>query len=131
MLWTVANLWLFTGFQERSDAFDFNVALQEYTRSVPFEHAKENDGDCTEISPYRRRNAVPAASESLSSKSNEPKQDFSLKEGQTFSINLGGKSSKPRPKPASSSSSGGLGSSSGGFPLIPPPPSANSVRKGL
>ena len=65
-----------------------------------------------------------------------PKKDYTLKEGQTFSISIPG---KPKATQNSSSginllggSSGGSGfssSSSGGIPaLLPPPPSAPRKR---
>jgi len=90
------------GFPERSDAFDFQVALQEWTRR------KENteEPSSTEPSPH-------APNESKA-------KDFSLKDNETISISIGGRSSKPRQKPAATSG--------GAIPFLPPPPSAKDVR---
>ncbi|KAJ3020613.1 UNVERIFIED_CONTAM: hypothetical protein HDU68_010091 [Siphonaria sp. JEL0065] len=78
------------GFQERSDAFDFNVALQDHIKRV------KNIGS-PEVNP----------------KTTAPAVDFSLKEDQKFSINIGGLGRK---KEYGSSSNG-----SAEFGILPPP----------
>lgn len=96
------------GFAERSDSFDFNVALQDHTKRWK---ALKN----------------PPTPQETAAASNLPKKDYTLKEGQTFSISIPG-----RNKPSSSNNSNLLGSdtssssssSSSGFPLLPPPPSS-------
>ncbi|KAH9857209.1 hypothetical protein C2E23DRAFT_720462 [Lenzites betulinus] len=102
------------GFLERTDSFDFNVALQDYTKRW---RARMNPSEATsDPSPH-----VPTG----------PKKDYTLKEGQTFSISIPGRS-----KPTSAFASGpnllggGSGSSSGGAipALLPPPPSAPRKR---
>ncbi|KAI0053908.1 adaptin ear-binding coat-associated protein 1 NECAP-1 [Auriscalpium vulgare] len=107
------------GFVERSDSFDFNVALQDYGKRV------------------RARLNPPSPTEETSSAPSGPKKDYSLKEGQTFSISIPGRGSTTKQSGqldtnllggvklanASSSSSGG-----GAFPLLPPPPSAPKRR---
>ncbi|KAI8090054.1 adaptin ear-binding coat-associated protein 1 [Halteromyces radiatus] len=93
------------GFQERSDAFDFNVALQDFTKQINAEKQSE-----------RRAKEVD----------NTPKKDYSLKDGQTINISIGnvGKRSRTRPSENPSSNfSGGM------VPLIPPPPSAAQVKQ--
>lgn len=102
------------GFLERSQSFDFSkgtlhslpwlilfpdVALADYTKR--WRKAKEGPEE-TE-SPH-----VPAG----------PKKDYSLKEGQTFSINIPGKSSDSAIKVSKSVAGGGA------IPLLPPPPSS-------
>ncbi|KAJ7137786.1 adaptin ear-binding coat-associated protein 1 NECAP-1 [Mycena epipterygia] len=111
------------GFQERTDSFDFNVALQDYTKR--HKAALNPPTDSNEPSPH-----IPAG----------PKKDYSLKEGQTFSISIPGRAAKATTSsvlPAtnllgdlSGLSSGAAASSgsSGGFPLLPPPPSSNRRR---
>ncbi|PPQ93243.1 hypothetical protein CVT25_015241 [Psilocybe cyanescens] len=103
------------GFAERSDSFDFNVALQDYSK--------------------RKRAALnpPSDSNDGSSPHNPvgPKKDYSLKEGQTFSISIPG---RPKPNPGSSllgnsaSSSSSTTSGVASIPLLPPPPSTNKRR---
>jgi hypothetical protein len=60
------------GFQERSEAFDFQIALQDFGRSIS--------------------NAKP-------DKKEKEKFDFSLKEGQTISLKIGQKSKHMDKKP--------------------------------
>ncbi|CEG63326.1 hypothetical protein RMATCC62417_00489 [Rhizopus microsporus] len=88
------------GFQERSDAFDFNVTLQDFVKQLRAEkEAAERTVDTT------------------------PKKDYGLKEGQTINItigNLGVKRSKPRPA---------TNNNDGIVPLLPPPPSASQVKQ--
>jgi hypothetical protein len=50
------------GFQDRSEAFDFQIALQDFTRSVSSIKPEKKEGE---------------------------KIDFSLKEGQTISLKIG------------------------------------------
>ncbi|SAL98109.1 hypothetical protein [Absidia glauca] len=91
------------GFQERSDAFDFNVALQDFTKQINAEKQSE-----------QRAKEVDST----------PKKDYSLKEGQTINISIGnvGKRSRNR-STENNAQSGGM------VPLIPPPPSASQVKQ--
>ncbi|CAO3695524.1 unnamed protein product [Rhizopus stolonifer] len=88
------------GFQERSDAFDFNVTLQDFIKQLRAE-----------------KEAVQRAADPT------PKKDYGLKEGQTINItigNLGAKRTRPR---TTNTSTDGL------VPLLPPPPSASQVKQ--
>ncbi|KZS89993.1 adaptin ear-binding coat-associated protein 1 NECAP-1, partial [Sistotremastrum niveocremeum HHB9708] len=89
------------GFAERSESFDFNVALQDYTKR--FKAAKNPEAAVDSASPH-----IPTG----------PKVDYSLKEGQTFSISIPGRGSSSNSTPKSSSQSSGAS-----IPLLPPPPS--------
>ncbi|EHK45984.1 hypothetical protein TRIATDRAFT_219927 [Trichoderma atroviride IMI 206040] len=92
------------GFEERSDAFDLAVSLQEARRSLGWE--VEQSHGATET------------------KAKTETKDYSLKEGETITVNLGGtKFGRRRPPPAeesTSSSSADLQS----FALPPPPAAA-------
>ncbi|PVI02508.1 adaptin ear-binding coat-associated protein 1 NECAP-1 [Periconia macrospinosa] len=112
------------GFEERSEAFDFSIALQDARRVLGFE-ANPN---------------APPKSSSKKAPVEEVKRDFSLKEGETISINLGGlKVRKERREESKSpaeqkSEQDALFSikpppGSGGSPFLPPPPSAKSVKE--
>lgn len=112
------------GFEERTEAFDFNISLQDARRALGFE-ANPN-------TPANKKGAQKAVE--------EPKRDFSLKEGQTISINLGGLKGRRERREGDikspeqqKSEQDALFSiapppgSSGGF--LPPPPSAKSVKE--
>ncbi|KAF2248829.1 adaptin ear-binding coat-associated protein-like protein 1 [Trematosphaeria pertusa] len=118
------------GFEERSEAFDFSIALQDARRVLGFE---SNPNAPTTSSSRNRGTKKPI---------DEPKRDFSLKEGETISINLGGlKGRRERreggsPEQAQRSEQDALfsikpppssGASGSGF--LPPPPSAKSVKE--
>ncbi|KAF9024348.1 adaptin ear-binding coat-associated protein 1 NECAP-1 [Hymenopellis radicata] len=104
------------GFTERTESFDFNVAIQDYEKRWKAARTIEKEPEADTPSPH-----VPAG----------PKKDYSLKEGQTFSIAIPG-----RNKPTSTNTTNLLGStgaekSSGGLsgiPLLPPPPSSTRKR---
>ncbi|KAJ3379350.1 hypothetical protein HDU84_006730 [Entophlyctis sp. JEL0112] len=89
------------GFVERSDAFDFNVALQD--------HAK------------RLKNA--GKTPNVQANASSPSIDFSLKDDQKFSIHIGGVGKKKTASSASSSMSSISGLSE--FALPPPPASSS------
>ncbi|KAF5357753.1 hypothetical protein D9756_001448 [Leucocoprinus leucothites] len=93
------------GFAERTDSFDFNVALQDYTKRYKAGFNAENT-EPDALSPH-----LPAG----------PKKDYTLKEGQTFTINLPGGKTKTN---SNSTTTNNLSSSYSGahVPLLPPPP---------
>ncbi|KAL8412337.1 hypothetical protein RB596_001531 [Gaeumannomyces avenae] len=111
------------GFEERSESFDFGVALQEARRALGLEQEP--------------RPGPAAAAEDAKP---EVKRDWSLKEGQTITVNLSGTKfgGRARTQQQEEQPSSPLGSfalapppsaapSAGGFSL-PPPPSAPSSR---
>ncbi|KAK7415293.1 hypothetical protein QQZ08_012391 [Neonectria magnoliae] len=111
------------GFEERSEAFDLSIALQEARKALGWEGEQSK----------------PSAE-----KEKEDKRDYSLKDGETITVSFGGsKFGRRKAQPASSSSASGSGTanlqsfalpppppgpSGGGFSL-PPPPSAKVVKK--
>lgn len=115
------------GFEERSEAFDFSVALQDTRKALGFE-AKSTTA------------AGPGARGANSKQSiEEPKRDFSLKEGETISINLGGLKGR-RARPEGDKSPGQQKSEQealfsiapppgSGAGFLPAPPSAQSVKE--
>jgi hypothetical protein len=117
------------GFEERSEAIDFNIALQDARRVLGFE-----------TNP-NAPSSGPRGSKSSQKAVEEPKRDFSLKEGETISINLGGlkgrrerKGEGRSPPEQQKSDQAALFSikpppGSGGSSFLPPPPSAKSVKE--
>jgi len=105
------------GFEERSEAFDFSVALQEVRRTLGI----EDNGNSGGKKPDKAKEKVPE------------KKDFSLKEGETITVNIGGRGMGRRSISKGDESSKGLGGFSlpppPGGSLLAPPPSAQEVKK--
>ncbi|KAL6813035.1 hypothetical protein GGI42DRAFT_162859 [Trichoderma sp. SZMC 28013] len=97
------------GFEERSDAFDLAVSLQEARRSLGWEaEQSQNPADA---------------------KAKTETKDYSLKEGETITVNLGGtKFGRRRPQHADEEASSTSSSSADlqSFALPPPPAGAAS-----
>lgn len=118
------------GFEERPDAFDFSVSLQDVRRTLGME-----DGASAGAAQRTGGRGPPVPPKKAET---EAKHDFSLKEGETITINIGGKGRKTTPAKtdAEVSSGGGLFSiapppgAAGNKPFLPPPPSAADVRAG-
>ncbi|KAL1921062.1 uncharacterized protein VTP21DRAFT_11697 [Calcarisporiella thermophila] len=91
------------GFRERTEAFDFNVALQDHVKHVKAEQEAAERKAADVANPV-------------------PKKDYSLKEGQTISISIGGKTPMNRSKPPASEESAAVP------PLLPPPPRGTTRR---
>jgi hypothetical protein len=116
------------GYEERSIAFDFSIALQEARKALGL------DGPAPGAGGQGSDEQAKA----------EEKKDYSLKEGETITINLGGTrvGRRARPQDQSSSSetanlssfalppppSASHSSSSSRNSFLPPPPSAQEVR---
>ncbi|CAK7225469.1 hypothetical protein SCUCBS95973_005875 [Sporothrix curviconia] len=101
------------GFEERPDAFDFGVALQEARKSIGSGADKASAGGAVGSSSQK----APAAAQKEADK-----KDYSLKEGETITINLGSKFKRNEPAASTASSSGsGSGGGLSGFSLPPPP----------
>jgi len=121
------------GFEERSEAFDFGVSLQEAQKALGL-----------------LEGVTPGSSSSAKQQSakDEEKRDYSLKEGETITVNLSGtKFGRRQQKPSSPSTEqsssaplssfalppppgpgGSSNSSSGSSFGLPPPPSAADVK---
>jgi len=102
------------GFEERPEAFDFGVVLQDVRRSLHMDIPGAISGAKT------GGKKVP--------EKEEPKRDLSLKEGEMITINIGGRSRRRLAEETVSASG-----SSNPFALAPPPvtasASANSTQK--
>ncbi|KAK9494454.1 hypothetical protein V1508DRAFT_413227 [Lipomyces doorenjongii] len=99
------HAYLGMGFMERSEAFDFNIALQDFKR-----HANPS----AEIIPKK-----------------EEVKDYSLKEGQTITISLGKGTRRRRSPNTMSENAENAASNAGALPFLPPPPSAQEVKDQL
>ncbi|KAI0025546.1 hypothetical protein F4780DRAFT_721666 [Xylariomycetidae sp. FL0641] len=93
------------GFEERSEAFDFGVSLQETQKTLTW-----------------AQNAPPGQRPEAVRKESAEKRDLSLKEGETITINLPKRFGRQRPEASESPSAAGLSS----FSLPPPPGSSSS-----
>lgn len=96
------------GFEERSEAFDFGVALQDAQKALGME---VGGGSAA---------AAAASNADAKKREAEEKRDLSLKEGETITVNLGGKFGRRRPQQESKPSDENMNLSS--FSLPPPPP---------
>lgn len=130
------------GFEERSDAFDFSIALQDARRVLGFEGPAAAVAGSGRAQPGGRARGGGK----IAGVEPEPeKRDFSLKEGETITVNIGGKGRRARedvgaeevaktavgggnalfsikPPPSSGQVGGGA------VPFLPPPPSAAEVK---
>ncbi len=100
------------GFEERPESFDFGVALQEARRTLGLDQGPSG------------AESQPGTAETKTGQSDE-RRDYSLKDGETITVNFGGsKFRRSRPQEATSSAEpANLSSFS-----LPPPPSVPSSR---
>ncbi|EEQ88940.1 uncharacterized protein BDCG_04060 [Blastomyces dermatitidis ER-3] len=138
------------GFEDRSEAFDFGVTLQEARKVLGFaQGGQTGTGRAAATTTAKTGRVLPGSGPQQKpapgSPAQQPPRDYSLKPGQTISINIGGKkpntadklvspamaaqeeqtalfSLPPPPAPASRGDGDG-DSSSTAFPMIAPPPS--------
>ena len=107
------------GFEDRADAFDFGVGLQEAQKALGLGPA-----------PAGASGKPPGADKEAKA---EEKRDYSLKEGETITVNFGGsklgrKGARPLSLQPEQLSSGGESANLSSFAL-PPPPSSNAPRR--
>ncbi|KAK3899459.1 hypothetical protein C8A05DRAFT_18106 [Staphylotrichum tortipilum] len=115
------------GFEERSEAFDFGVVLQEAGRALNWGGAGPSSG-ASSSSTLQIQKGSGAGKEKGA---DEEKRDLSLKEGETITVNLSGTRFGRRAASAQTQGGGGedAGKSLASFALPPPPPpSAREVR---
>lgn len=119
------------GFEERPEAFDFSVSLQDVRRTLGMDGSASSGASGARGG--RRGPPVPPKKQV-----EEVKRDFSLKEGEMITINIGGKGRRTisDTKAGESATGGGLFSiapppgTGSAKPFLPPPPSAADVRAG-
>ncbi|KAI9713511.1 MAG: hypothetical protein M1820_000893 [Bogoriella megaspora] len=119
------------GFEERSEALDFSIALQEVRKVLGMEA-----GGKTGRVGKESKDSVREAKE-------VEKRDWSLKEGETITVDIGGRgrrggAEEGRGKEVVGDGDGDAnalfalkpppGGASGGMPFLPPPPSASDVK---
>lgn len=102
------------GFEERSEAFDFGIALQDASKVLGFAKAQETGPGVRNM-----RNGRP-----MPEKKEEEKRDYSLKDGEMITVNIGGKGGKTE---GSSLRSASIDASA--VPFLAPPPSASDVKR--
>jgi hypothetical protein len=119
------------GFEERSEAFDFGVALQEARRALNWEshgQAPKGVADGGRIQFGTGKGGLGVGGEE------GEKRDLSLKEGETITVNLSGTRFGRRAARSGEGSSNrqegeaGGGQSLKAFALPPPPPPSSSSR---
>ncbi|KAK9468695.1 hypothetical protein V1512DRAFT_269550 [Lipomyces arxii] len=96
------HAYLGMGFLDRSESFDFNIALQDF-----------------------KRHADPALPDPKSTDTKPDSKDYSLKEGETITISFG-KAPRRRKLPTTHADTSSITS----LPFLPPPPTAQDVKKG-
>ncbi|KAH7063469.1 adaptin ear-binding coat-associated protein-like protein 1 [Macrophomina phaseolina] len=126
------------GFENRSEAMDFNISLQDARKVLGLEPKQQGNNGLLSTAASSLQNKI------------EEKKDFSLKAGETITVNIGGRGRRSRTStgggagsPAGEENrdaqaalfsikppppSGGGGGGDGPVPFLPPPPSASSVK---
>ena len=107
------------GFEDRSDAFDFSVALQEARKGLGI------------VDPAERQREADNKKKKGEEDEGVKKRDLGLKEGETITVSFGGGSSGfgKRSRPAAPQKQEGETGSLNSFAL-PPPPGSGSARGG-
>lgn len=132
------------GFEERGEAIDFGIALQDARRALGWEKAPAAAGGLgghRAASGGARKNADEGDDTAA-------RRDFSLKEGEVITVDIGGRGKGRRTaaaasggdgatdgdaalfsiKPPPGAGGGGGGGGGAGIPFLPPPPSASEVK---
>ncbi|KAI0489767.1 hypothetical protein F4859DRAFT_509345 [Xylaria cf. heliscus] len=110
------------GFEERSDAFDFGVSLQEAQKTLGW-----------------AQGGPPGKKPTVERKDSGEKRDLSLKDGETITVNLPARFGRRRPQTGEETSDASLSSfslspppstlSKGGGILPPPPPAPSTSSR--
>ncbi|KAM3460054.1 hypothetical protein NHJ6243_006293 [Beauveria neobassiana] len=115
------------GFEERPEAFDFAVALQEARKALGWEAAGAGAVGGNNGQRAGQEDKKMAAEAGV-----DPPKDYSLKEGETITINIGGKFGRRRQQQQQQEVEGNKsGASLQSFALAPPPSSSSSSSSSL
>jgi len=118
------------GFEERSVAFDFSITLGDERKVLGMEETAAQLG------------GRGGASKGVKVPFEEPKKDFSLKEGESIHVELGGKGRRIRDVGSAQASAGAdntalfsikpppASGGAGAMPVLAPPPSAADFKSG-
>ncbi|KAL1987059.1 hypothetical protein VTN96DRAFT_4933 [Rasamsonia emersonii] len=114
------------GFEDRSEAFDFGVALQEARKILGFSDKQQHTSSSSSINNSARGTSAASQSDTASSV-----KDYSLKPGQTISVNVGSRRRPPDPNDAVSPAPAAKEEEKALFSIPPPPPaSGTSIMSG-
>ncbi|EFX04474.1 adaptin ear-binding coat-associated protein 2 [Grosmannia clavigera kw1407] len=114
------------GFEERPESFDFSVTLQEARKTIGLERT----ADAAVRASAGRRAAAAGSAQQPSDEDAAARRDYSLKDGETITVNLSSSKFGRRANTSSNSSNSNSAASSpspGGFSLPPPPPPPPAV----
>jgi len=108
------------GFEDRSEAFDFSVALQEVRKTLGI----EGSGKAGASKVAKEQEKIPE------------QQDFSLKEGETITVNIGARAAGRRQQDRNAAATEGFEGLTLPPPpayaststFLPPPPSAQEIK---
>ncbi|MCJ1280714.1 hypothetical protein MMC26_000031 [Xylographa opegraphella] len=114
------------GFEERAEAFDFGVALQEVRKVLGMDGGGADGKGLVGEAPAGKRKV--GGKENVAAEGPGKKRDWSLKEGESIHVDVGGRGRERRKE--------GMGvgwiappSAGAGVGFLPPPPSAREVRE--
>ncbi|KAK9460140.1 uncharacterized protein V1516DRAFT_686883 [Lipomyces oligophaga] len=109
------HAYLGMGFKDRSESFDFNIALQEHRRQDWLYISRHCNQDESKEKEARHKDIARKT------------QDYSLKQGQTIVLSFGQQQSAPQKKSRPSVKEDASSNQFSG--ILPPPPSAAEVRE--
>ncbi|KAM3437673.1 hypothetical protein MY4824_003692 [Beauveria thailandica] len=121
------------GFEERPEAFDFSVALQEARKALGWEAAAAAAAVGGDVGQRAGRGGEDKKEKTAAAEAGDPPKDYSLKEGETITINIGGKFGRKRQQQQQQQvgeeeeeKGHKSGASLQSFALAPPPSSSSS-----
>ncbi|KAM3507513.1 hypothetical protein MY10362_001716 [Beauveria mimosiformis] len=115
------------GFEERPEAFDFAVALQEARKALGWEEAAAAAAAAAVGGDVGQRAGRGGEDKKKTAEAGDAPKDYSLKEGETITVNMGGKFGRKRQQQQQQQQQvEESGASLQSFALAPPPSSSSS-----